>query len=361
MYRLLILLFVAAYSEGNAAELMEEFNGPELNQGVWNTCQARTDLLRFGSENDGGILRRFLQIIVNESTADVDQCLRATASIGLAGFADPHDKLPDAAFENGADLGPSLIVPGQPRKANPEACPTGGSVQRNELRFNNIAQVHGWTEPHWYSLAFRIDGQVFHCGSARWVVGQWKQRIAGDKSPVLAQRFDNGVLHVTVQDDDCRCMVAKASGDPARVGLVGASVTAQEESASLKESKPLKCVDSTVLAGEPEKVCEPKGLTVLTIGGRPPPDLPDPSMGWLTMTYRVKGGENGQIDVYANDRFIVRVSGHIGYATPHPGDVKFKIGHYRDRVPGDAVLKIDKICLSKFVGDCDPGLRPFSD
>ena len=47
--------------------------------------------------------------------------------------------------------------------------------------------------------------------SVRWVIAQWKQEPVSpaykDPSPVLAQRFDDGVLHVTVQDEDCRCRV----------------------------------------------------------------------------------------------------------------------------------------------------------
>lgn len=31
-----------------------------------------------------------------------------------------------------------------------------------------------------------------------------------DPSPFLAQRYDNGVLHVTVQNENCRCIVASA-------------------------------------------------------------------------------------------------------------------------------------------------------
>ena len=81
-------------------------------------------------------------------------------------------------------------------------------------------------------------------------------------------------------------------------------------------------------------------MTVLTRGGRTPPDLPDPRNGWVEMTYLVKAGSrgNGQVDVYAGNRFVVRVLGRIGYAAAKTGDVKFKLGHYRDRIPGSAML-----------------------
>lgn len=341
MHKLLIFFFIAACSQCEAAELVEEFDGPPLNARVWNTCQARTDLLRFASGSAGGDLGRFLEIVVDESTANVDQCIRAVASLGLAGFPGLLATLFETAPDNGRDLGPSLIAPARPATEAPEDCPTGGSVQRNELRFNGVRHVHDWREPHWYSLTFRIEGQIPHCGSARWVVGQWKQRIIGDESPVIAQRFDNGVLHVTVQDENCRCMVAKAKGDPERLTLLEGSMDGVAN--GLRESSPLGCIDSTRLASESPRTCMPVTLTVLTAGGRPPPDLPDPSTQWVTMTYRIKGGDGGQVDVYANRRFIVRVMGHIGYAAAIPGLVKFKIGHYRDRMPGSATLKLDRV------------------
>ena len=75
--------------------------------------------------------------------------------------------------------------------------------------------------------------------------------------------------------------------------------------------------------------------------------------------YRVKSGTRGEgeIDIYADGQFIVRVSGLIGYPWGDPGDVKFKFGHYRNKIPGRTRLLVDRICLSEDAVACDPELR----
>ncbi|MGO7653651.1 hypothetical protein ACC679_01630 [Rhizobium ruizarguesonis] len=67
-------------------------------------------------------------------------------------------------------------------------------------------------EEVWYSISFKITGDVPSVGSARSVIGQW--RGPGDSSPMIAQRFDNGVFHIAVQDNDGRRVIAKAEGAP---------------------------------------------------------------------------------------------------------------------------------------------------
>ena len=90
----------------------------------------------------------------------------------------------------------------------------GGCIQRQELRFQSL-YAHAADEPFTYKLRFRMPavGQDTK-NSVRGVTAQWKQEPVSpaykDPSPVLAQRFDDGVLHVTVQDGDCRCRVASA-------------------------------------------------------------------------------------------------------------------------------------------------------
>jgi hypothetical protein len=192
------------------------------------------------------------------------------------------------------------------------------------------------------------------------VIAQWKEPD-GD-SPFLAQRYDNGVLHVTVQNDHCRCVVAKAGGDPDRLVASLFDFGSVLLPSDLREVAPLKCVRSDRPAGAPEELCTPQGMTVLTRGGRTPADLPDPRNGWVEMTYLVKGGSrgNGQVDVYAGNRFVVRVLGRIGYASAKPGDVKFKLGHYRDRIPGSATLDVDRVCVSRTAATCSRGL-PLQD
>ena len=63
------------------------------------------------------------------------------------------------------------------------------------------------------------------------------------------------------------------------------------------------------------------------------------------MSYRVEAGRSGNaaIEVYAGKRFIVRVTGKIGYESNPgmPSLTKFKIGHYRDYMPFVHTMEID--------------------
>ncbi len=70
--------------------------------------------------------------------------------------------------------------------------------------------------------------------------------------------------------------------------------------------------------------------------------LPDPYENWVDMTYRVRGGRNGKglVEIWANGQFIARVSGSIGYDFSGYKQY-FKIGIYRDPVPGSAIIYFD--------------------
>jgi hypothetical protein len=81
------------------------------------------------------------------------------------------------------------------------------------------------------------------------------------------------------------------------------------------------------------------------------------------MTYRIQGhGAQGtRIDIYANGRFIVRAEGNIAEGLPMPNRVRFKFGHYRDKIPVSARLMVDDVCLSERAAACDPTLSPTAD
>ena len=77
------------------------------------------------------------------------------------------------------------------------------------------------------------------------------------------------------------------------------------------------------------------------------PVLPSPRGVWVDMEYRVEMSRSkpGAIEIHANGRFIVRVTGKIGYE-PAPGKIsqtKFKIGHYRDYLPSVDFMDIDRV------------------
>lgn len=340
-----LLFLLAAAFPVDAAEFISDFDGPYLDPSIWNDCQIESPKLRF-EEQAGvdGSTRRVVRNVVNGTTGNIDDCFGAA------------DKLP--AEEAGNDLaGPSLIAPSPLDALNADECQSGDRKvsQRNELRPQKKLK-HAMTEAHWYAITFRADGMIPSCGSARWILAQWKQEKGG-KSPFLAQRFDNGVLHVSVQNEHCRCVVAKADGNiDAFFSFVHGAVPAPQ---TLKETKPIKCIRTDIEYTKVETPCHPAGMSVYTIGGLEPPPLPDPKRNWVTMTYRVRGGADGKgkVDVYANDRFYVRVTGLIGYPTRDPGEVKFKFGHYRDKLDSAASISVDRICVSPDPNVCSPDLK----
>ena len=63
------------------------------------------------------------------------------------------------------------------------------------------------------------------------------------------------------------------------------------------------------------------------------------------MTYRVQAGRDkpAMIEIHEGARFIVRITGSIGYQ-PEPGETvqtRFKIGQYRDYMPTVDAMDID--------------------
>ena len=274
--------------------------------------------------------------------------------------------------------------------------------QRAELRTAK-ASWPSFGDETWYSFSFRINGDVPSGGSARSVIGQWKG--PGDHSPMLAQRFDNGVFHITVQDNEIRRVVAKAEGDPD--GLVAAQdslakldprderdVSAVKSLQSLDllaknqpgltqeffkegllktlrpdnnpaESKELSnslgLKDSSLVSqfsalsfvADPEKYIGNADIEIIPEANR---ELPDPRKGWVDMIYRVQPGRTdneygpkrpGEIDIWANGEKIVSVRGNLGATlkkdTPLPLEGPyFKFGTYRVRIPGNFGFQFDE-------------------
>ncbi|PZM13715.1 heparin lyase I family protein [Rhizobium tubonense] len=265
----------------------------------------------------------------------------------------------------------------------------------------------------WYQFSFRINGDVPPTGSARSVIGQWKG--PGDGSPMVAQRFDNGVFHITVQDNEVRRVVAKAEGDPDALVAAQAALRklnpldekvvsgirtlqsldlltksqpalAQQffKEDLLKTLKPeapaansqqlsdtLGIADTAVVSqfsalsfvAEPEKYFGNADITIEPEANRP---LPDPRKGWVDMMYRIKPGRTdneygpqtpGEVDIWANGQKIVSVRGNIGATLKSSAKLPlsgpyFKFGTYRLRIPGTFHFQFDEFSQSS----AEPGL-----
>lgn len=194
--------------------------------------------------------------------------------------------------------------------------------QISEIREAPEQRLHFGQEA-WYAFSFRIDGRGPVTGDQRWQIGGWKQE--SDGSPFLAQRFDNGIFHVTLESGDSRVLVATSAGE-------AESFFAQLRNDILSR---FAFVSDAARYDGGDDITMEYGLD---------PILPDPRLGWVDMVYRIKGGldHDGIVEVYANGRFIARATGTIGVFGAVDPTQYFRFGHNRAPMPGTSTIHIDR-------------------
>ena len=194
----------------------------------------------------------------------------------------------------------------------------GKSCQRNEIRTSPRYRIK-FGQDAIYSFSFRLKGKP---STSRWVSGQWKQQSNG--SPFLAQRFDRGEFYVTVQDKDCRVTVASST----------------RSSETLPQTRLTAGLTSRIapIAGAPT-TCK----TDIQVEHAENARLPNPYRDWVHMSYRLRGGLNGKglVEIWANGRFIARVTGSIGDDRVAGPAQYFKFGIYREFTPGISTAYFD--------------------
>lgn len=184
----------------------------------------------------------------------------------------------------------------------------------NRLKFGTEA---------WYAFSFRIDGQGGITGDQRWQIGGWKQEVDG--SPFLAQRFDNGVFHITLESRKARILMATSEGHASGfIEAVRSGIITQFEFLS-----------------DPARYSEKSDVAV-EYGDDP--ILPDPRKGWVDMLYHIKGSlaHDGIVEIWANGKFIARARGTIGIEGAGGPLQYLKLGHNRAPLPGTATIYYDR-------------------
>jgi hypothetical protein len=312
----------------SATERKDTFQSEAYSRGIWNFCQA--DPIRIEWKKEKSSPDTFLWTRVNKDSIDL-RCYETSVRVAER-------------------LGPSFVD-------GEGACPSEPQSlvhQRNELRFKNSSDWHDANSAHWYTMNFKMTGaensDLPTNGSRRWVIAQWKyDRLGPNQSPFLAQRFDNSVLHITVDDGFCRCMIATGEGGPDKLNTRSAR--------KLQPVDPLKCINTK--DGEPPCPCRPQNLKLTAYSQGDLGSLPDPKTKWVQVTYKIKAGgvRESLFEVYADGRFIVRAEGAYQENVAFPNRVKFKIGHYRDAVSSAADMLIDRVCVSQDVKNCDTSVR----
>lgn len=347
-----------------AAGLSEEFPLPDLNGQQWCPCQinmSKAPLVLSPDPDEAG--DGIAQITVDENSLGGNVCrnnapeFECGAPINVFS-AVPSDPAEIEELDTLEFLGDSFIAAKRPEwllpimRANPyctdevlarakAAGEEGECIQRQELRLQK-KYVHTTDQPHLYSFRFRMPSNIEDkTNSIRWITAQWKQepisetyKALGEEwapSPFLAQRFDDGVLHITVQDEHCRCMVASAR-------LPDGSVLPWQN------GTPQYCL-STEPGKREGQACTPDLKAEYGVD----PILSSPIGRWVDLSYRVQAGRSGPafIEISEGNRMVVRVTGKIGYE-PKAGEesqTKFKIGQYRDYMPFVHTMDIDRFRL----------------
>jgi Polysaccharide lyase len=224
----------------------------------------------------------------------------------------------------------------------PEVPSHPGSDERAEIwESDRLVQPLG-TEV-WYRFSMFIDPAVRE-SSNRLVIGQWKQ--SGRRSPIVAQRFKGRTFAITVRQDndapdrdpehgECRVVVAT---DPDAVDRVGVSFGHHYRDRAIhiaSASSSGEAMDNYAVAmGMTEtdrRQSQPcADLKIESFGM-----LPVPFGRWTEMIYHIRAAtaQNGLLEVWADGRAIVRVTGRIGYRTGESASQYFKFGPYRDYEP----------------------------
>lgn len=238
-------------------------------------------------------------------------------------------------------------------------CGRGELCQRAEFR-ERPGHWLRFGEEAWYGFSFRVRGEYPEDGlSTRWILAQFKEQ--SDESPFLALRFDDGVFHITVQDDKERFTVASARHtidqiktyraelgglspleiDVARqIVLAGrmlrltlAQISRQLEAQSdlfrwlAGETSADRFVEFGYVIDNPAAADGPR----LRIVPGSMPVLPDPRHDWVDMTLRVRAGRDGKglVHIWANGSDVVAVEGNIGHRARAGERQYFKFGQYR--------------------------------
>ncbi len=202
--------------------------------------------------------------------------------------------------------------------------------QRTEVRLAKKYRIPFGTDA-WYSFSFFLTSETPIRENTRWVSGQWKQEGSG--SPFLAQRFEHGVFHITVQDGNCRVLVAQSSLQ----NLPIPSTAHSEHQAD--ELSDASALSHSVLPEKFQHNCS----TDVKVQQSADPTLPEPLGSWIDMKYRVRAGlyGTGLIEIWANGKFIATVTGSIGYPIESGATQYFKFGIYRDVMQGDGAVYFD--------------------
>lgn len=208
-------------------------------------------------------------------------------------------------------------------------------MQRQEVRTKS-KDIQRYGETGRYAIRMAMPSGVgdTRC-SLRWVLAQWKHEPVSSSygkgfspSPFFAFRYDDTVLHVTIQSGKTRCMIASAPHPGLQFNFAdGMPTECQCEAGYGPQScKP----DVTLDYGE-------KGL-LTNIAGR---------FSNFEIELKPDFGGGGKVVLWQDGKRIVTATGRIGYAVDddQKSRVKFKFGQYRDYQDNTPSLLVDSVSI----------------
>lgn len=325
------------------ADVTDDFNGGSLNASKWRDCQV--DMAREPLNVANGVL----SIPVGVHSLGGDWC---TPPVEKFHGAEDFD-------ERAAPLFPALTGV-EDKSLKQEFCTkrvetlartTGRPdaenrcIQRQEVRLKTKPPL---ADRYEYKLRFRLaDWPLDESRNVRSMLMQWKMTPvdvghycpASDPecaasgwgaSPFFSLRFNNGRLYATVQDEHCRCRVTPyGEAPPFRIAAT-----------------PEACFSTRLPDGTPGgAACT--GAIQVEYGSDPV--MTTPLGAWTEIAVTMQRGADGRgvIALTQDGRPITTVTGEFGYKTDGPPKAKFKFGHYRDYMPYQAVMEVDRASVRR--------------
>ncbi|MCV3735711.1 polysaccharide lyase (plasmid) [Rhizobium sp. TRM96647] len=187
----------------------------------------------------------------------------------------------------------------------------------------------------WYGFSVRF-GEPIPQADHRHLIAQWKREIGpsarGDYSPFLAFRLVRGRLFATVETTLHPADLATPDSPAATPAWLRRDAD---------QMRALVATDDGWGDGDGSLFSARTGRIVVTDRGS---RLPAPDSGWIDFAVMTRPGldGSGQIELFANGRWVVTVRGDIGHDDAGLGTHQyFKFGPYRSAAAGEWTLYFD--------------------
>lgn len=226
----------------------------------------------------------------------------------------------------------------------------GDDSERAEL-WENKSYAPMFGQEAWYGFSMWVEGGSAPYGDFnRVVLGQWKASYNGiglDYSPFVAQRLTGGFYHITLDvdaaprgDDEaapktCRLLLAFAAGPPSSI------------EAELPLDRPVICETRLLDRGSEIAPAHPIEIERDAY-------LPRPFDRWTDLIFRIKGGPNGIVQVWADGVLVATARGWIGHEQAIGTRQYFKFGPYRDPAANPFLAHLDNLARGKSRSYVDP-------